>query len=357
MAIMQNLKKFDDYKKKLLDAQGAESEYQADPRFLATKVDNTYRGRLIYWESEDPKCTRKGPFQEIWIHSSKDSDNKYHSAICPTTLFAKSGFKKCKCCTANSDFYKSTIKADQELYRAHKRKLHCYALFLVVNDPTNPDNNGHVKILHYGKKIKTFFDSEIYEIKQVAKNTDGEETPPPVDDTGEAVGKSAFDLQDGYDLIIAVTKDGEYNNYTPKFARKATAINVDIAKLEAEIKALNFDGGDLITNIDCDTDSYFDKYVAAVRGSSTPFDSTPPVNNNVEVSSIEDLAGAASELMAEEEKKVAPVKPVEKPVEKVVKKAEKPVEKVTVKKIEKVEEPDEINDFLNGIESELEANK
>ena len=228
-------KMFDNYKQMIKGKQssGNSKSKNVDERFVAFMAQNSYRFRLLFFLND--KSDRKTPFIEQFIHTYYDPETKSRETIiCPTSEYIKGnfGFNMCPTCTNNSKLWKEIEKGNKssgELYDQLKRRFHGYALVYVVNDGFNPENNGKVKLMHFGKDIKKFFKAEII----------GTET------SVDPIGSAAFDLENGYDLLITVTdvKSGEetYKHYECKFAREKTTIHVDLVKLETEIKALRFD--------------------------------------------------------------------------------------------------------------------
>jgi len=234
MSLSSN-KAFDKYKQIVEKRNAANANTKSsDERLIQFKPDNTYRVRLLYYT--DKSIEREAPFIEQRIHSVWDEESRrLGKVICPTSNYVndKAGFDMCPVCRNNSKLWKEHKAGSQtshELYKKFKRKFYGYSLAYVVNDSFNAENNGKVMILRYGVGISDFFKKEIL----------GEG-----DDKADPVGSTAFDLEDGYDLIITVSKNptefGVFNSYECKFARDKSSINADAKKLETEITALDFD--------------------------------------------------------------------------------------------------------------------
>jgi hypothetical protein len=281
--------KFNNYKNQKNEQQTKTSGFD-DPRFVQFQAGNAYRFRLLYWENPEP-VHRNGPFLEYYNHSTKDRRGNRQTIICPTTFEPKAGFKKCPTCENNSRLWKSYEggnQVDGDLYKQFKRKFHGYAMVYVVSDPVTPENNGSVKMMHYTIRTKKWFDREIFGIKSTWKS-DGEST---TDDVSDPVGIDAFKLDNGYDLIMTVTKQGEWNNYEPKFARKPTSVEVDSVKLEADIKELDFDGTlrrstepeieNFFRNVVLDADSGLDIPPAASQSKPAPAKLEPSIPTSTE---------------------------------------------------------------------------
>jgi hypothetical protein len=212
------------------------TKFSEDERFIQFKAGNTYQFRLLY-HIDDP-TKRKKPFIARFNHSYWDDEaefNKLTTITCPTSeyILNNNGFNKCPVCKATRKFYKDKeagSATSEELYRQFRRKFHGYALVYVVNDPTNEDNNGKVKIMHFGITIHKWLRLQIFGI---------DDKDNVVDD--ETIGKAAFKTEDGYNLKITVGKKGEYNEYTCEFARKTSTIKLTPEEIKAAADELKFD--------------------------------------------------------------------------------------------------------------------
>jgi hypothetical protein len=121
----------------------------------------------------------------------------------------------------------------------YKRKFNGFALAYVISDPTTPENNGHVKYFRFSIRQNGWFEREIWGSINTYGKTD--EDIAEMKANLDPVGFDAFDTENGYDLIVTVTKQGEFLNYDYKFARQTSDIGCDIEQLEAEITEVDFD--------------------------------------------------------------------------------------------------------------------
>ena len=53
----------------------------------------------------------------------------------------------------NTTLWNSGIEANKDIARKQKRRLHYIANILVISDPSNPSNEGEIKLFKFGKKI------------------------------------------------------------------------------------------------------------------------------------------------------------------------------------------------------------
>jgi len=105
---------------------------------------------------------------------------------CPTTIG-----KKCPICEANNELWNSGLESNKGIARDRKRKLSYIANILVVNDPTNRDNEGKVFLFKFGKKI---FDK----LQDAMNPTDDEPKINPFDFWQGANFKLKAAMVDGY---------------------------------------------------------------------------------------------------------------------------------------------------------------
>ena len=103
-----------------------------------------------------------------------------------------------------------------------KRKRRLYAVWrsglvnvYVIDDPTNPDNNGKVKMLRYGKQLHKI-------ITEAIEGEDAEEFGPRVFDLGA----------EGVNFKIKVEQQGDYPTYVS--SRFTTAGKIDLSDDQQE---------------------------------------------------------------------------------------------------------------------------
>jgi len=122
----------------------------------------------------------------------------------------------------NSRLWNSGIESDKETARAQKRRLHYVANVLVVQDPSNPVNEGKVMMFKFGKKI---FDK----IMDVMQPEFADETPV-----------NPFDFWEGADFKLKIRNVEGYRNYDKSEFSGASALHDgDDARLEAVYNQLH----------------------------------------------------------------------------------------------------------------------
>ena len=130
---------------------------------------------------------------------------------CLTTLS-----DKCPVCEHNSTLWNSGIEANKDIARKQKRKLTYMANILVLSDPSNPENEGQIKLYKFGKKI---FDK----ISEAMNPEFADETPV-----------NPFDMWEGANFKLKIRNVEGYRNYDKsEFAGKSALFDGDDEKLEA----------------------------------------------------------------------------------------------------------------------------
>ena len=113
---------------------------------------------------------------------------------------------------------------DEEKAKASKimRREQWLVNVYVVNDPSNPENNGKVKLLRYGKQLN----------KIVSEAISGEDC--------DEFGAKVFDLsENGCSLKIKVERQGDFPTYvSSRFASPTSIDGLDEAQIESILKDL-----------------------------------------------------------------------------------------------------------------------
>jgi hypothetical protein len=122
--------------------------------------------------------------------------------------------EKCPVCEHNSTLWNSGIEANKEIVRKQKRKLTYIANIIVVTDPSNPENEGQVKLYKFGKKI---FDK----ITEAMNPEFADETP-----------MNPFDLWEGANFKLKIRQVEGYRNYDKSEFASPAALSDDDEKLE-----------------------------------------------------------------------------------------------------------------------------
>jgi hypothetical protein len=116
--------------------------------------------------------------------------------------------ERCPIADAFWKLRKSDSAVDRKISEKLKRREQYYALIKIIKDPQNPEFEGTYKIFKFGYKIKEKIDAEL-------KPDFGEPT-------------QIFDLFEGKNFELIITRQGEYNNYDKsKFSSSRSPITVD----------------------------------------------------------------------------------------------------------------------------------
>lgn len=305
----------------------------SNPDFITMKPGNAYEMRLMFWSSGVPG-ERTLPIIEKTVHAVKAEDGTYHEVTCPTSeyLMGRSGYRACPICTELSKLYKEMEKgsaAAKIAYDKFKRKFKGYAVVYVVNDPSKPENNGTFKILYINGWINPFLREKIKGVDKKGVKIEG----------ARPLGFKAFDPSaNGKNLLITVTKDGDWAKYSCEF--------VDPAAGQGELKGCSYEElGEVY-----DTLKFDEHYTPHDPDAVQKF--YEEVFLEKEASPVEEAAAKKADAPKTEQKTEAAAtteKPAEKPAEKTVEApAEEKEESVTEPAPSSPDVPD-IDAILNGL--------
>ena len=212
-----NLKRNRDSLDKLTKAietttQTAEAGSKDDTRFWQPTVDKSGNGMAVIRLLPAPSIDGDDglPWVRRFDHGFQGPGGWFIDN-CLTTVG-----DKCPVCEHNSTLWNSGVEANKEIVRKQKRRLSYVANIYVISDPSNPENEGTVRLYKFGKKI---FDK----ISEVMNPEFPDETP-----------LNPFDLWEGANFKLKIRNVEGYRNYDKsEFADKSALLDGDDAKLEA----------------------------------------------------------------------------------------------------------------------------
>lgn len=175
--------------------------------FLQLKVDNTYIVRLLP-NVKDPTKTFFHFFTFGW---NSVVTGKFFQVVSPTTWEQRDPIAE-----ARYKVLRNGSEAEKKQFENLRRGEYWLIDALVVQDPVNPENNGQVKVIRFGRQLH----------KIIMAAIDGEDA----DEFGERV----FDLTaKGVNLKIKVEAQGEYPTYvSSKFTSPKALDGYSDAQLE-----------------------------------------------------------------------------------------------------------------------------
>ena len=192
-------------------SQPAEAGSKDDTRFWQPEVDKAGNGMAVIRFLPAPAVDGDDalPWVRTFSHGFQGPGGWFIDN-CLTTLN-----EKCPVCEHNNTLWNSGIEANKEIARKQKRKLSYVANILVVSDPTNPSNEGQIRLYKFGKKI---FDK----ITEAMNPEFADETPV-----------NPFDLWEGANFKLKIRNVEGYRNYDKsEFATPSALLEGDDAKLE-----------------------------------------------------------------------------------------------------------------------------
>jgi len=185
----------------------ASSESKGSATFneiMQTKVGNTFTVRLLPF-AKDPSKTFFHYYNHGW---NSFATGQYVQTLSPQTFgerdpIAEERFK----------VLRTGSEEDKEKMSAVRRLEKWLVNVYVIDDPVNPDNNGKVKILRYGKQLQKI-------ITEAIEGEDAEEFGPRIFDLGS----------EGVNFKIKVEQQGDFPTYVS--SRFTSAGKIDLSEDE-----------------------------------------------------------------------------------------------------------------------------
>ena len=191
--------------------QSSDSNSKEDNRFWQPTVDKAGNGMAVIRFLPAPAVDGDEGLPWIRIfHHGFQGPGGWLIDNCLTTLN-----DKCPVCEHNSTLWNSGVEANKDIARKQKRKLSYISNIYVVSDPSNPENEGQIKLFKFGKKI---FDK----ITEAMNPEFADETPV-----------NPFDLWEGANFKLKIRNVEGYRNYDKsEFSDKSALLDGDDDKLE-----------------------------------------------------------------------------------------------------------------------------
>jgi len=188
--------------------------------FLKTEIGKTYVVRLLP-NVKNLDRSFYHYFNHMWTSLST---NQLTSVLCPSTYG-----ERCPIDEHRFKVYRSGSEAEKEQSKILRRNENWLVNVYVVSDPTNPENEGKIKILRYGKQLDKIISDAIK------------------GDDAEFFGHRIFDLSaEGCSFRIKVDKnEGGYASYvSSKFLPASTIPGVSdspdkISEIYENVKSLD----------------------------------------------------------------------------------------------------------------------
>ena len=201
-----NMSMFESIKGALADSNNSNQSNYTE--IMQCKPGNTYTVRLLPF-AKSPKDTFYHYYNMGWVSFAT---GQYVQALSPQTYGERDPIAEERFKASRTGTEEEKEKA-QAIRRQEKWLVNIY----VIDDPSNPDNNGKVKMLRYGKQLHKI-------ITEAIEGEDAEEFGPRVFDLGP----------DGVNFKIKVEQQGDYPTYVS--SRFTTAGKIDLSE-DAQEKA------------------------------------------------------------------------------------------------------------------------
>ena len=178
-----------------------------DDRFWRPELDKAGNGMALVRFLPAPEGEDL-PWARSWNHGFQGPGGWYIENSL-TTLGQKDPVSE-----YNSQLWNSGIEANKEIARKQKRRLTYVSNVLVIKDPTNPQNEGQVRLYKYGKKIWDKLNDQM--------NPEFEDETPC----------NPFDLWEGANFKIKIRKIDGFSNYDKSEFETTTPLDDDDSKME-----------------------------------------------------------------------------------------------------------------------------
>jgi hypothetical protein len=173
---------------------------------------NTYQVRLVP-NPNSPKETIFHYYNHGW---NSNATGKYVTALCPTTFG-----DTCPIDAYYLKTYRTGTESEKESARVLSRKEAWMVNVYVISDPENPENEGKVKILRYGKELAKIIESAL----------EG-------DDASEFGVEKVFDVANGSTLRIKCESRTGSNRGAKQMVTYASSKFLSPAALELDDSSL-----------------------------------------------------------------------------------------------------------------------
>ena len=179
---------------------------------LKFEAGNTYQVRLLPNPSS-PKETIFHYYNHGW---NSNATGKYVTALCPTTFG-----ETCPIDAYYLKTYRTGTESEKEAARVLSRKEGWMVNVYVISDPSNPENEGKVKILRYGKELAKIIESAL----------EG-------DDSQEFGVEKVFDVVEGSTLRIKCESRTGSNRGAKQMVTYASSKFLSPSALEVDVEAV-----------------------------------------------------------------------------------------------------------------------
>ena len=179
-----------------------------DERFWQPTVDKAGNGYAVlrFLPGDADAAT---PWVRYWDHGFKGPTGQWYIEKSLSSIGQADPVGE-----ANALLWNSGIESNKSIVRERKRNLRYVANVVVVSDPSNPANEGQVKLFRFGKKI---FDK----IMDVMQPQFPDEKPV-----------NPFDMWEGADFVLKIRNVEGYRNYDKSEFKSPAAITDDDDQLE-----------------------------------------------------------------------------------------------------------------------------
>lgn len=200
--------------KDALNNEGKPAQSSGVSDILRFEKNNTYTVRLLP-NVDDPSKT----FFHYFVHGWESfATGQYISFVSPQTFNERDPIAEYR-----YKVYKTGSQAEKDKARSIIRSEKWLVNVLVVDDPVNPDNNGKVKLMRFGKQLH----------KIIMDAITGEDS--------DQFGPKVFDLSpNGCNLRVRIDDQGGFPTYVAsKFLMPSALDDIDPDSTYSEVRSLD----------------------------------------------------------------------------------------------------------------------
>lgn len=180
---------------------------------LKFTAGNTYQVRLV----PNPSAPKESIFHHYTHGWNSNVTGKYVTAMCPTTFG-----DTCPIDAYYLKTYRNGTESEKEAAKVLSRKEGWLVNVYVISDPSNPENEGKVKILRYGRELAKIIESAL----------DG-------DDAEEFGVEKVFDIHGGSTLRIKCENRAEKGRGATKMVTYASSKFLSSSALDLSEDQIN----------------------------------------------------------------------------------------------------------------------
>lgn len=203
------------------DLKKSQKTSSKDDRFWKVTADKEGNALVLFRFVPDKNGEIFAKYYEHYFPYMTPTGKKYWHKKCINTFGYEEG---CPICAKNMEYWNSPYEEDKKIASQRKRKMLFISNIMIIQDKTNPENEGKVFLYKYGKHVYDKIKARLMPTEQDLADPDFKAFNP-------------FHPIDGATFKLKVYKEGEYPNYTgSSFSIPKPLFDGDVKKIEEIIE-------------------------------------------------------------------------------------------------------------------------